>query len=608
MTSNDNNILSHLNKSQQEAVAFGEGPLLILAGPGSGKTRTLVYRAAWLISQKKVAPENILLLTFTNKAASEMKERLKKLLITKLPFAGTFHSFCAQVLRKNGHFLNIPSNYLIYDTNDQNETIKKILKEFDLSPKIYKPNSVLALISQAKNELISALEYPQYARGSFQETTARIYLKYAQYLKQFHALDFDDLLMETVHLFQKEKTVLEKYQNQYNWLLIDEYQDTNQAQYLLTKMLTKKWKNLNAVGDASQSIYGFRGADYHNLINLQDDFPNLKVINLEQNYRSTQLILDAANRVINRNTSHPILNLWTEKKGGEKITLYEAKDERDEANFIVETIRNCLFTQSDFSLKKIAILYRTNAQSRIIEELLLHSGLPYLLVGGVRFYERKEIKDCLAYLRFSANSQDEIAGKRIEKIGKGKMKKFMQFLETKPKDLTTIEWLDKILEKTAYLESYNSNDPQDMARIENVKELRSVAIEFTDLNQFLENVALIQEEYLPAEALGAKVGLPQKDNNVVTLMTIHSAKGTEFPIVFVIGLEEGLFPHARSLNEKNEIEEERRLCYVAMTRAKEKLYLSYTKHRFYFGENAHNQISRFIAEIPPELIDMLQSS
>lgn len=609
MPSTNNNILSHLNEAQQEAVTFGEGPLLILAGPGSGKTRTLVYRAAWLISQKKIAPENILLLTFTNKAASEMRERLKKLvanhqpLTTKLPFAGTFHSFCAQVLRKNGHFLNIPSNYLIYDESDQNETIKKILKEFDLSPKIYKPSSVLALISQAKNELISALEYPQYARGSFQETTARIYLKYAQYLKQFHALDFDDLLMETVRLFQKEKTVLEKYQNQYNWLLIDEYQDTNRAQYLLTKMLAKKWKNLNVVGDASQAIYGWRGADYHNLINLQNDFPNLKVINLEQNYRSTQLILDAANQVINKNTSHPILNLWTEKKGGEKITLYEAKDERDEANFIIETVRNCLFTQNDFSLKKIAILYRTNAQSRIVEELLLHSGLPYLLVGGVRFYERREIKDCLAYLRFSANPQDEIAGKRIEKIGKGKMKKFMQFLETKPKDLITIEWLDEILEKTAYLEKYDPNDPQDMARIENVKELRSVAIEFTDLNQFLENVALIQEEYLPIGKIGVR-----EEKEVVTLMTIHSAKGTEFPIVFVIGLEEGLFPHARSLEGKNEIEEERRLCYVAMTRAKEKLYLSYAKRRFYFGESSYNQISRFIAEIPPELIDMLQSS
>lgn len=609
MASNNNHILSHLNQRQQEAVAFGEGPLLILAGPGSGKTRTLVYRTGWLMAEKKVSPDNILLLTFTNKAAVEMKERLKKILAEnnqqsiKAPYAGTFHSFCARVLRKDGHFLNIPQNYLIYDEGDQVETIKKILEELDLSPKIYKPRSVLALISQAKNELISALEYPQYARGSFQEATARIYLKYAQFLKQFQALDFDDLLMETVRLFQKEKTVLERYQNQYSWLLIDEYQDTNKAQYLLTKMLAKKWKNLNVVGDASQAIYGWRGADYRNLVNLQNDFPNLKVINLEQNYRSTQLILEAANKVIKGNTSHPILNLWTEKQGGEKITLYQAKDERDEANFIVENIKSYLLTQPNFSLKKVAILYRTNAQSRIIEEVLLHSGLNYLLVGGVRFYERKEIKDCLAYLRFIANPQDQIALKRIEKIGKGKMKKYLTLIEEKMPTLTTVEWLDKVLEKTDYLEGYDANDPQDLARIENVKELHSVAIEFPDLNQFLENVALIQEEYLPEGKL-----TPKEEREVVTLMTVHSAKGTEFPIVFIVGLEEGLFPHARSLNEKNEIEEERRLCYVAMTRAKEKLYLLYSKRRFYFGENAQNQISRFIGEIPEELIDMIQFS
>jgi len=605
---NNSPILSHLNQAQQEAVCFGEGPLLILAGPGSGKTRTLVYRAAWLISQKKALPENLLLLTFTNKAAEEMKTRLAKILgesQKEIPWAGTFHSFCAKILRIDGHFLNIPRNYAIYDETDQQGMIKKVLNILDLSPKNYKPAVVLNLISQAKNELITALEYPQYARGTFQETTARIYLKYQQFLKESTALDFDDLLLETVRLFQKEKSVLQKYQNQYHWLLIDEYQDTNHAQYLLTKLLAKKWQNLTVVGDASQAIYGWRGADYRNLINLKEDFPNLKIINLEQNYRSTEKILQAANQVIQKNSSHPILNLWTSKKGGEKINLYEAANEETEAQFVVETIKSHLLSKPNLSLNDFVILYRTNAQSRIIEETFLHSGLPYLLVGGVRFYERKEIKDCLAYLRLTANSQDQMARQRIEKIGKRKAKKFFDWLKKKRKgkDLTTIEYLDEILETTDYLKSFDENDPQDLARIENVKELRSVATEFPDLNHFLENVALIQQEYLPTET--PKIKTKQVKNNI-TLMTVHAAKGTEFPVVFIVGLEEGLFPHARAIMEKNEVEEERRLCYVAMTRAKEKLYLSYAHRRFYFGEKAANQISRFLNDISPELLNVIK--
>ncbi len=608
----DNPILSYLNPIQQEAVTFGSGPLLILAGPGSGKTRTLTHRAAWLILKKKVSPDKILLLTFTNKAAEEMRERLKKLLsnpqfadlkISKLPFAGTFHSFCAKVLRTDGHFLNIPKNFTIYDEHDQEDTIKKVLEKLDLSPKQYKPSSVLTTISQAKNEMITALEYPQYAHGPWQETVARIYLKYQQFLKEYQALDFDDLLLETVRLFQKEKTVLEKYQDQYQWVLIDEYQDTNHAQYLLTKLLVKKHQNLNVVGDASQAIYGWRGADYHNLLSLQNDFPNLKIINLEQNYRSTQTILEAANSLIRKNTSHPILNLWTAKRGGEKISLYEARNEEDEAQFIVETIKNQLLSSQDFSLKKFAVLYRTNAQSRIIEETLLHAGLPYLLVGGVRFYERKEIKDCLAYLRVIANPQDNISLERIKKLGKTRFKKFQIFLKRSDylDELSTLALLDEILEITEYLQIYDENDPQDLARIENVKELRSVAAEFPNLNQFLENVALIQQETFPENKL-----FITPDREAVTLMTVHAAKGTEFPIVFLVGLEEGLFPHAKALWEKEEIEEERRLCYVAMTRAQEKLYLSYTKRRFYFGENSQSQASRFLADIPPHLLDVIR--
>jgi len=604
----NNPILSHLNQPQQEAVSFKEGPLLILAGPGSGKTRTLVYRAAWLISQKKVPPENILLLTFTNKAAGEMKTRLKKILEderNKIPWAGTFHSFCAKVLRLDGHFLNIPHNYAIYDESDQQGMIKKVLDNLDLSPKTYKPAVVLNLISQAKNEMITALEYPQYARGTFQETTARIYLKYQQFLKESMALDFDDLLLETVRLFQKEKSVLQKYQNQYHWFLIDEYQDTNHTQYLLTKLLAKKEQNLTVVGDASQAIYSFRGADYRNLVNLKEDFPQLKIINLEQNYRSTENILQAANQVIQKNSSHPILNLWTTKKGGEKISLYEATNEEEEAQFVVNIIKTHLLSIPNSSLNNFVVLYRTNAQSRIIEETLLHSGLPYLLVGGVRFYERKEIKDCLAYLRLTANSQDQMAHKRIEKIGKRKAKKFFSWLKKKPKNLTSLEYLDQILVSTDYLKAFDENDPQDLARIENVKELRSVATNFPDLNQFLENVALIQQEYLPDEAFEIETNQPK---SAITLMTVHAAKGTEFPVVFIVGLEEGLFPHARAIMEKDEVEEERRLCYVAMTRAKEKLYLSYAHRRFYFGEKSANQASRFLNDISPELLDVIKSN
>lgn len=598
MSNNLEGILSQLNPKQQEAVAFGNGPLLILAGPGSGKTRTLIYRTAYLILIKEVAASDILLLTFTNKAAGEMKQRLAKILpdSSLTPFAGTFHSFCAQVLRIYGKHLDLPNNYSIYDRHDQIDTIKSVLEELDISIKQFKPSSVLATISQAKNELIGPLEYPQYARGHWQETVARIYLKYQQFLKEYQALDFDDLMLETVRLFRKAPEILTKYQNRYQWVLIDEYQDTNKAQYLLTKFLTKKWRNLNAVGDASQAIYGWRGADYRNLMSLKDDFPDLKIINLEQNYRSTQTILEAANNVIKQNTSHPILNLWTKQKGGDKISLYGADNERQEAEFITEMVKNYYFNQPT----ELAILYRTNAQSRLLEESLLQSGIPYSLVGGVRFYERKEIKDCLAYLRLIANPKDKISYQRAEKLGKKRFEKFKEFVKKNKKEKATLKWLDQILKVTTYLDRFDENDPQELSRIENVKELRSVASEFPKLADFLENVALIQQEYDPKEKQ-----LKQNQKRI-TLMTAHSAKGTEFDVVFMIGMEEGLFPHSRSLLEKSELEEERRLCYVAMTRAKTKLYISFAQRRFFFGEASNNQSSRFLKDIPEDLIDVLK--
>jgi DNA helicase-2/ATP-dependent DNA helicase PcrA len=569
-----------------------------LAGPGSGKTRVLTYRAAWLIQERQVSPENILLLTFTNKAAEEMKKRLQMILRddnTNLPFAGTFHSFCARILRIEGKYLGLPPNYLIYDEKDQLDTVKLAMKEIDIPTNEFKPASILATISQAKNELITVLEYPQYAQGYFQTTVARVYLTYQRLLKEYQALDFDDLLAETVRLFKKEKTILAKYQNRFQYILVDEYQDTNQAQYIITHLLAGKWHNLTVVGDASQAIYGFRGANFRNLTNLKKDYPNLKIINLEQNYRSTQNILAAANEVIKRNIGHPVLNLWTKNDTGELVVLYEARNEQDEALFVTQKISSEIIAAKPHSLNCFAVLYRTNAQSRVMEEVFLHAGIPYNLVGGTRFYERKEIKDCLAYLRLIANPKDIVSYKRIEKLGKRRLAKFLNFSEKiKPEKLSTLELLDKILGATGYFELYDQKDEEDLSRLENIKELRSVATEFSRLNDFLENVALVEQEYHGKEK-----------GETVTLMTVHAAKGTEFPIVFLVGMEEGLFPHSRSIMEKEEIEEERRLCYVGMTRAKEKLYLTYTRRRLYFGQHSSNPVSRFISDIPPELLEFI---
>ncbi|MBU3957327.1 UvrD-helicase domain-containing protein [Patescibacteria group bacterium] len=600
LVSQSSSILTQLNPAQQEAVTFGEGPLLILAGAGSGKTRALTYRAAYLIQEKKISPEDILLLTFTNKASNEMKERIQKLLGRSnphLPFAGTFHSFCARLLRNEGKHLGIPPNYSIYDESDQLETIKLAMIKIDIPTKEYKPASILNTISQAKNELISAMEYPQYAQGHFQEVVARVYLAYQRLLKDYQALDFDDLLFATVRLFQKEKPVLKKYQNRFQYVLIDEYQDTNQAQYVLSRQLAGKWRNLCAVGDAAQAIYAFRGANYRNLMSLKKDFPDLTIINLEQNYRSTQNILQAANEVIKKNTRHPILKLWTKNEAGEKVAIFEAGNELEEAQYIINTIVNQGGDYSDY-----VVLYRTNAQSRVIEEAFLHAGLPYILVGGTRFYERKEIKDCLAYLRLLANPKDMASYKRTKKLGKRRLKKFMDFTEDYDesihrKELTTLEILDKVLKATDYLDLYDKKDEKDLTRLENIKELRSVATEFPQIESFLENVALVQQEYLPQR--------PIKDQpkNAVTLMTAHAAKGTEFPVVFMVGMEEGLFPHSRSMMDKEELEEERRLCYVGMTRAKNKLHLIYTRKRLYFGQRSMNPPSRFLADIPQDLVE-----
>ena len=584
-------ILAHLNPSQQEAVVFDKGPLLVLAGPGSGKTRVLTYKTTWLI-EKGIAPENILLLTFTNKAAEEMKKRIEKLTGKIPPLSGTFHSFCARILRKEGKAIGIRPGFLIYDEEDQRETIKAAIKEIDVSPQSFNPSLVLNLISQAKNELISALEYPDYAHGSFQLTVARIYLTYQRLLKEYNALDFDDLLLEAVRLFQKEPKILEKYQQQFDYILIDEYQDTNQAQYVLTQLLARKKRKLCVVGDASQAIYGFRGANYRNLLNLKNDFPELKIINLEHNYRSTQIILDAAWEVIRKNTSHPVLKMKTDNTGGQPVFIFCAKNQEEEALFVLKKIMESGRPHKDF-----AVLYRTNAQSRVVEEVFLRAGIPYILIGGIRFYERKEIKDCLSYLRLIVNPDDKVSLKRVEKLGKNRFKKFKELREKiKDKNFSTLEILDKILKATGYLEQFDPKDNEDLGRLENIKELRSVASLFPRLEDFLENVALLTAEYLPANS-----GKLDGEFEAVTLMTAHAAKGMEFPVVFMIGMEEGLFPHLKSLTDKESIEEERRLCYVGMTRAKEELYLTYARRRLYFGQTLVNQPSRFILDIPDYL-------
>jgi len=610
------NLLKDLNLQQQKAVIYDNGPLLILAGAGSGKTRVLTYKVAYLILEKNIDPTNILLVTFTNKAAEAMKERIKKILTSyKLPacaeasagrqvtspFAGTFHSFCARVLRIEGKHLGIPSNYLIYDESDQLDLIKEAMKKLDISSSYYKPHSILTTISSAKNELIKPLEYLQYARGHFQQTTARVYDLYQNLLKKYEALDFDDLIFKTVELFKKNPQVLAKYQARFPYLMVDEYHDTNHAQYELTRLLAKKSRYLTVVADCSQSIYGWRGADFKNVLHLKNDFPEIKIINLEQNYRSSQIILEAAFNVIKQNTSHPILRLWTNNHTGEKIKLYEARSEKDEANFIIEQIHLSIIHHPLLIYSDFAILYRTNAQSRVLEEAFLTAGIPYILVGGTKFYERKEVKDCLAYLRLLANAKDMVSYKRMEKLGKNRLEKFLALAEkiniTK---LTTAELLDKILKATAYWDLFDEKDEEDLARIENIKELFSVATEFPQLTEFLENVALVEQEFLPNSPIKNKA-----KKNAVTLMTMHSAKGLEFKTVFMVGLEEGLFPHSRSLLEKNELEEERRLAYVGITRAKENLYLIHAKRRLYFGVHNFNQISRFIIEIPVDLLELI---
>lgn len=574
-----------LNQEQLEAVTYTGGPLLVLAGAGSGKTRVLTYRVAYFVQELGLPAEKILLMTFTNKAAAEMKERVAKLVGKQPGFAGTFHSLAAKLLRTYGQEIGWQKGFVIYDESDKQDAIKAAMKKLNLDPKLVKPQAVAGAISSAKNEMLTVSDYAAVSRGMFQEKTTEVWREYQKTLMESQAMDFDDLLVQAVVLLQKEE-IRERIQRQYEQILVDEYQDTNKAQYLMTKLLVGERQGLTVVGDFSQSIYSWRGADFRNLMYLEKDHPNLKEIKLEQNYRSTQTILDAAYGVIAQNTGHPILKLKATIEGGDKIEVFEARDEKDEANYIL----NRVLAGDGQQL----VLYRTNAQSRPIEEALIRSGVAYTLVGGVRFYERKEVKDVLAYLRLIANPLDAVSWQRIEKVGKRRRAAFENWLNGREVEmsLTTSEYLGQILLATGYLEMFDREDEEDQSRIENVKELSSVAAEFEDLTEFLENVALVQSE--------AQSGL--KEAAKVTLMTMHAAKGLEYDEVIVAGMEEGLFPHSRALMDREQMEEERRLCYVALTRAKRKLALTHARQRLVFGSRNAASPSRFIGEVPAHLV------
>ena len=642
-----NSLLTGLNKEQQQAVQHTEGPLLILAGAGSGKTKVLTVRIAHLLAQG-VNPYEILAITFTNKAAKEMKSRVEGLVgdVANRIWLSTFHSFCAKFLRfELDNFLGYNSNFTIYDTSDSQAVIKAALKALNLDDKYYPVGAMIAAISDAKNKLLFASDFRKQARDFYQQKVADVYEYYERELRKNNALDFDDLLLVAVKLLQSNAAVLDKYSKRFRYVMIDEYQDTNHAQYLLAKLLASHWKNIAVVGDADQSIYAWRGADIQNILDFEKDYPNCTSIKLEQNYRSTKIILDAANAVIENNEGRPKKNLWTDKNEGAKIQHFTAQSEHEEAAFIGDTIAK-KHDIHGVPYGDMAILYRTNAQSRVLEEALIKRALPYTMVGGTKFYDRKEIKDVLAYLRVLYNPFDDLSLLRIinvpkRSIGattvaklqdyarangtslfmtltqlhlvdtiKGKTKeKLEEFgiliftLVAEMEDKTVLDILEAILDRTGYLAQLEeSTDPQDQARAENIGELLSVAKDFQDTNptgtveDFLEQVALVND-----------VDSFEQEESKVTLMTLHAAKGLEFPIVFLGGLEEGLFPHSRTLMNPEEIEEERRLAYVGITRAEKELYISNATTRTVFGRTSSYLPSRFIDEIPEELVDGLRA-
>lgn len=622
--------LSSLNEMQKEAVLYNDGPLLIIAGAGAGKTKTLTTKIAYLIEEKNVSPYNILAITFTNKAAKEMKDRIDNLIgsVAKKIQVSTFHSFGLKLLRENYNILGYDSNFVIMDSDDSLSVVKKILKDMNLDPKIYNPRAIRNKISSCKNELMSPKDYERFAASDYEQVVVEVYEKYDKKLKNNNSVDFDDLLILPIELFRKNPDILEKYQNLYKYLLIDEYQDTNEAQYILTKMISQKNRLITCVGDDSQSIYSFRGANYKNILNFEKDYVDAKTILLEQNYRSTSTILDAANQVIKNNRMKKDKKLWTARGIGEKIKYYRAFSERDEAQYVIRKIKE--LTNKGVEYQDMAVLYRTNAQSRVLEEEMLKENLPYRVIGSFYFYSRKEIKDLIAYLRLIHNPKDNVSLLRVintpkrgiglktienltikadenetsifDAITSGKELEFKHIIEKLiaiKEELTLTELIDKVLEASGMKTELESEKTlESEIRLENLEEFKSITKSFEErdgiisLEEFLLEISLISdvEEY-------------KDDPNKISLMTIHSVKGLEFNHVFVVGLEEGIFPHINSLMDNSELEEERRLCYVAITRAKDDLHLVNARHRTLFGKEQVNPVSRFISEINQDLLE-----
>lgn len=639
-----------LNKEQLDAVQTINGPMLILAGAGSGKTKVLTCRIAHLL-QQGVRPYRILAITFTNKAAAEMRERVDRMAgaAARDVWLFTFHAFCARLLRYELENLSgYANNFAIYDTSDSKNLIKQVLKEMNLDEKRFPLPAIISHISNAKNALLLPDAYAREASGYYEQQVAKIYDAYQKKLQANNAVDFDDLLLLALRLLQENPAVREKYQRKFDYLMVDEYQDTNHAQYLLTKLLAAGHRNICVVGDADQSIYGWRGADIQNILDFEKDYPDAKLVKLEQNYRSTQVILDAANAVIDNNSGRKPKNLWTANGNGSEIIYYQANDERDEARYVIENMQKLQMNEGA-KLGDMAVLYRTNAQSRVFEEMLIKSGIAYTMVGGTKFYERKEIKDALAYLRLLYNPHDSLSLLRIinvprRGIGDATLARLQEYANASGQSLFEVvtnaadvpglasrfankldelsellfelmgeaadvpvkQLLDDVLLKTGYLEELQSSkDPQDESRVENLKEMLSVTEEFAvkcerngeepTLENFLADVALV------ADIDDAELG-----EEAVTLMTLHSAKGLEFPDVFLVGMEEGIFPHSRTLMDENEIEEERRLCYVGITRAEKHLFLSNARTRTIYGRTQYYTPSRFLQEVPRNLVHVIK--
>lgn len=638
-------ILNGLNPEQKEAVKATEGPLLIMAGAGSGKTRVLTQRIAYLMVEKGVNPYNILAITFTNKAAKEMRQRIAGVLggASEDIWISTFHSMCVRILRKDIDRIGYNRNFTILDTTDQQSVVKQILKERNIDPKKHDPRAILGSISSAKNELVTPEEFAKTAGDYFSQIISDVYTEYQRRLRKNHALDFDDLIMQTIHLFQRVPEVLEYYQRKFQYIHVDEYQDTNRSQYMLVKQLASRFRNLCVVGDSDQSIYRWRGADIANILSFEKDYPNAKVVMLEQNYRSTKKILSAANKVIENNPGRKDKNLWTENEDGNNIHYYRADSEQGEAQFVIGKIQE-IRRETSKKLADIAILYRTNAQSRVMEEMLLKSNIEYSIVGGIKFYDRKEIKDTLAYLRLIANPDDDISLQRVinvpkRGIGSSSIDKIANFaamhdmsmydaiesvelIGLSPKItksvaefhnfirkysemqeyLSVTELVEEVIEKSGYLDALKAEKSiEAQSRIENIEEFMSVTKNFEDTNVDKSLIA-----FLTDLALVADIDKLDDDGNqadAVVLMTLHSAKGLEFPVVFLIGMEEGVFPHSRSLMEEAEMEEERRLAYVGITRAEQQLFLTNAQMRTLFGRTNMNPPSRFIKEIPEDLLE-----